>query len=311
MDDVVTLRLNVRSNVVHLTGPGLEIVEPHDGLTQALLDAIAEVHRNRRRHRTQRSDLATVPSMRATGRLLAEGFLPEAVTAEISQQVDRAARFNLVVSSDRYPGLPWEAITLAGSDIPLVIEPNVGLFRSPVDAHTGSGIRAGPLRIAVAVASPTDNGGPLLDYERELRDIEEAVRPAHHKGADLMVVRYATLSALHDCLLSFEPHILHISSHGGPGTLSLEDRSGHVDVVDADKFVREVLDGATSPELICLAACYTSAQAAPRDAIVCRHIDQTWSDRGHWYPNLDHRSLLHAVFLPALQSIRVGVAGRG
>lgn len=78
-----------------------------------------------------------------------------------------------------------------------------------------------------------------------------------------MIVRYATLSALHDCLVSFEPHILHVSSHGGPGTLSLEDGDGRVHAVDSDEFARTVLAGAKPPELVCLAAYYTSAQAAP------------------------------------------------
>ena len=84
----------------------------------------------------------------------------------------------------------------------------------------------GPLRIVVAIAAPDTGGGPVLDYERELRNVLAAVRAARQDAADVRVVPFATLAAIRDELDRGPAHVLHISGHGSPGTLDLEDEDG-------------------------------------------------------------------------------------
>ena len=264
MGGVRSLRLDIRANITQLTGEGVDISERHEGLTQALLDAVAEVQRSRRRHGPARVDASAVRSMRGVGILLAESFLGPRMTAAIREHLGRGIDLAIAVTSGVYPGLPWEALVLPGTEAPLALQPKLRIYRRvPGSGGSRQELRPGPLRIAVAVAAPTENGGPLLDYERELREIDSAVQAARRAGTQLKIVRYATLTALRDCLVSFEPHVLHISAHGGPGTLSLEDEEGRAVTVDAAEFVRSVFHGAKAPELVSLAACYTSAQSAP------------------------------------------------
>ncbi|UOX90437.1 tetratricopeptide repeat protein [Amycolatopsis sp. FBCC-B4732] len=263
MGDAVLLQLDVRANVVQLIGPGLDVSERHNGVTQELLDSISDVQRARRRSVNRVADPGAVPSLRAVGRLLGDALLPGRVAAGLIAQLGESRRVNVALTSETYAGLPWEAVTLPGTEVPLVLQPGVQVFRTVKSPQPRPTLRGGPLRIAFAVAAPTENGGALLNYERELRDIEEAVRPARAAGLELTLVRYATLGSLRSCVENVQPHVLHVSTHGGVGSLTLEDDEGRPRPVGADEFVTEVLGAGPVPDLICLAACFTSAEAAP------------------------------------------------
>ena len=52
-------------------------------------------------------------------------------------------------------------------------------------------------------------------------------------------------------------HVLHVSAHGGPGELVLEDDDGNARPVDADTFVAEAIPPGAMPPVIALAACHT------------------------------------------------------
>lgn len=114
----------------------------------------------------------------------------------------------------------------------------------------------------MAIAAPDEGGGPVLDYERELRDVLAAVRGARQGEADVRVVPFASPVAIRAALDQAPAHILHISGHGGPGALVLETEDGSARAVSAEEFLEEAIPPGKMPPVIALAACYTDAAAA-------------------------------------------------
>ena len=157
-------------------------------------------------------------------------------------------------------GLPWEALPSPDGGGPLALHAFVSLYRK-ADAAKGN-VFPGPLRIVVAIAAPHTGGGPLLDYERELRNVLVAVRSARQDAADVRVVRFASVSAIREELDRGPAHVLHISGHGSPGTLDLEDDDGAARQVTADEFSDQAIPPGRMPPVITLSACYTDAAAS-------------------------------------------------
>ena len=114
----------------------------------------------------------------------------------------------------------------------------------------------------VAIAAPDTGGGPVLDYERELRNVLAAVRAARQDAADVRVVPFATVAAIRAELDRGPAHVLHISGHGSPGTLDLENEDGSARPVTADEFVDQAIPPGRMPPVITLSACYTDAAAS-------------------------------------------------
>jgi len=142
-----------------------------------------------------------VLSLSRAGRLLAESFLPAPVADELEnvlatvERTHQPVRLGVAVPPE-LAGLTWEALPGPGGRRPLALHGLVSLYRK-----TGAGpvlAVAGPLRIVVAIAAPTRGGGPLLDYERELRNVLAAVREARQDAADVRVVPFATAAAIRD-----------------------------------------------------------------------------------------------------------------
>ena len=129
----------------------------------------------------------------------------------------------------------------------------------------------GPLRILVAISSPDESGGPLLDYERELRNVLTAVGAARDGSAHVRVVPFATTAQIRAALEVDPVHVLHISGHGSPGSLMLEHDDGREREIDADTFVDEAIPPGRMPAVIALAACYTNvARAADAPSFAAR-----------------------------------------
>ena len=60
--------------------------------------------------------------------------------------------------------------------------------------------------------------------------------------------------------------MLHISGHGSPGTLDLENEDGSARTVTAEQFLDQAIPAGRMPPVISLAACYTDA-AASQDGV--------------------------------------------
>jgi len=191
-------------------------------------------------------------SLRRAGRLLGKSFLPAPVAAELeamlaaAERTDQAIHVGLEIPHG-LSWLPWESLPGAGG-LPLALHPLVSLYRK-VDAGDAS-VLPGPLRIVVAIAAPDRGNGPVLDYERELRNVLAAVRSARQDAADVQVVPFATAEAISTELKRGPVHLLHISSHGSPGTLVLEDDDGTPLRMTADEFVDQAVPAGRMPPLI-------------------------------------------------------------
>ena len=124
------------------------------------------------------------------------------------------------------------------------------------------GVLPGPLRIVVAIAAPDTGGGAVLDYERELRNVLAAVRAARQDAADVRVVPFATPAAIRAELDRGPAHVLHISGHGSPGLLYLENEDGSARPVTAEEFLDQAIPPGRMPPVVTLSACYTDAAAS-------------------------------------------------
>ena len=271
----VDLLLTVTAEHVCLTGPGGEVTAPHDGVRAGLAEAVNEMRRSRgraglaARAETDTQLPAEGAALSRAARLLAESFLPEPVAAELgrvlaaAERAHQPVRLGLTVPHE-LAGLPWEALPRPDGRGPLALHPLVSLFRK-TDAASAR-LLPGPLRIVVAIAAPDSGGGAVLDYEDELRNVLAAVRAARQDAADVRVVPFATPAAIRDELGRGPAHVLHISGHGSPGTLYLENEDGSARRVTAGQFLDLAIPAGRMPPVISLAACYTDA-AASQDGV--------------------------------------------
>jgi hypothetical protein len=112
----------------------------------------------------------------------------------------------------------------------------------------------GPLRILVALASPTDH--PRLDIAREWEILCQALEPSITAGRLELrrVPGCCTFDNLRDSLRHFNTHIFHFVGHGLPGALVLEQESGRGLEMEATH-LRSAFPSGSLPRLIVLNAC--------------------------------------------------------
>jgi tetratricopeptide (TPR) repeat protein len=278
------LLLTVTESQVRLTGAGVDVAADHGDVRPGLAEAVNEVRRARDRGGLPvRADAETLPagngvSLDRVERLMGESFLPEPVALALgtvlaaAEREHQPVRFGVAVSA-RFAGLPWEALPRPDGRGPLALHPLVSVYRKVDAAPTR--LLPGPLRIVVAIAAPDSGGGPVLDYERELRNVLAAVRAARQDAADVRVVPFATPEAIRTELDRGAAHVLHITGHGSPGRMYLENQDGTARPVSADEFVEHAVPAGKMPPVITLAACYTDA-AGSQDgtsfaAQLCQH----------------------------------------
>lgn len=276
------LVLSVGAGEVHLRGPGIEAGGGHAGVGPGLVGAVDDVRRRRARSGLSRLDVASgeeatgTLAMARAGQLLGASFLPPALADPLGRALVRAGsanqglRLGIEVDGD-LARLPWEALPTPGAARPLALHPLVDVYR----CSPGAAVRAvpGPLRILVAIASPDDTKA-VLDYEAELRNVLAAVRSARAGAAHVRVVRFGSTAAIRAALQAEEFHILHLSAHGGPGSVVMESDDGRAQTVSADAFVDEAVPAGRMPPLVCLAACHTNVAAAAEAPSFARRLLQ-------------------------------------
>ncbi|MGC5664538.1 tetratricopeptide repeat protein [Micromonospora sp. WMMD723] len=254
---------------VELTGGQVAVSGRHRGISAELADAVARLVRAREHLVGVRGAGTLVgdpvgAAAGTVGRLLAVDLLPEEVVTGLRQEYERARARDLPVRlgvqvDGELARLPWETLWLPGGASALALDSAVRLYRK-----VGMGVAAptgGPLRIVVAISSPLTGGGGLLDYERELRNVVKAVRGARAHEAEVRIVHFATTKEIRAALTEWPAHVLHLSGHGGPGVLELENETGAARQVDVGQFVREAIPVGRMPPVVVLAACYTGAEA--------------------------------------------------
>jgi tetratricopeptide (TPR) repeat protein len=236
---IVDLVLEVSTSTVRLRGPGIDLIAEHGGVGFGLRSAVRE------------------RQPRRAGRLLAESFLPEPLSGALADVLRRADAADTVVrlglDAADFAMLPWEALPNPVDGRPLALSRLVVVYRR-APAPQPRPIR-GPLRLVVAIASP-DDASPVLDFERELRNVLAAVRGARQGEAQVRLVPFATTSAIRAELAAGPAHVLHMSGHGRPGELLLEDDDGAGRPVTAEVFVEEAIPPGAMPPVVALSACH-------------------------------------------------------
>jgi hypothetical protein len=150
---------------------------------------------------------------------------------------------------------PWEFLFDTESREFLAVRENTPLIRYLPVAHPIPPITVeGPLRVLVAMASPTDH--PRLDIAREWDILCQALEPSITAGRlKLERVRGGcTFDNLRDSLRHFNTHIFHFVGHGLPGALVLERESGRGQEMEATQ-LRSAFPSGALPRLIVLNAC--------------------------------------------------------
>lgn len=175
-----------------------------------------------------------------------------------------------VIAHGELGALPWEAMPTPGAGRPLALHPLLTVYRRheapPVPTAPG------PLRILIAIAAPLSGGGQVLDYEQELRNVIAAVHGARQSHAQVRVVHFATTREINTAPRQEPVHVLHLSGHGRPGLLELEDENGDARHVTADQFVADAVPAGWMPPVIALAACHTDAAASGDPSFAARLI---------------------------------------
>jgi tetratricopeptide (TPR) repeat protein len=213
------------------------------------------------------------------GDALARAYLDGAAGEALRATVAEAERLGSTVElgleiDDALATWPWEALRLPASagipGEPLALHPNVRLFRAvPGLGATPALPIPGPLRILVVIGSPEEQNarGELLDMERELERILDAVEPARkeERPAYVRILHRGTVAALREELARERFHVLHITCHAGPGVLVLEKEDGSADEVKAERLCREALVPDRGVPLVVLAGCATALSVPGKD----------------------------------------------
>ncbi|MGA5035687.1 tetratricopeptide repeat protein [Streptomyces capoamus] len=210
----------------------------------------------------------------AVGGALGERFVCGEVAAALAREEQLAQtrhaslRIGLAVDDPGWVDLPWETLTVPGAVRPLVLSEQVELYRTVRRQSPPVAVQVpGPLRILAVVAGPESGEGELLDYERELGRILDAVDPARSgQGAYVRVLNWGSLAEIRAALERERFHILHLSCHAKPGILLLEGEQGQVDEVDAQRFMAEGLPTDRGIPLVVLAGCSTARTPVTQDA---------------------------------------------
>jgi tetratricopeptide (TPR) repeat protein len=272
----VDLVLSIRSTTSTLSGRNVFERAGHEGAGPGLVNAVGEARRNRAtlRRTAPEQDLRLVEQQNAiglrsaslarAGSLAWEAFLRPPIESTFRQVLaaadaaNRAVRLGIEVGE--FGWVPWEALRDPASEEPLALRSGVAIYR--VSGGTAPPVLPGPLRILVAIAAPNAHGTAVLNYEHELLNLEAAISAARGTAARLSTVNFATTDALRAVLDEEPVHVLHITGHGTPGAVVLEDLTGRPRLIGAEELVSEAFPEGGMPSVVSLAACFTGASVA-------------------------------------------------
>ena len=157
-------------------------------------------------------------------------------------------------------GLPFEALRLPDDRL-LATHPSVVLFRRPAGlvADENRPLLAGPLKILVAVGAPDEehSGAAVLDQERELQNILDAVAIAQrHENVAVRILEVGHPELIGAALEADAYHVLHVSCHGMPGALELEDEDGRAVRTTAAELLEPIRRTGRPVPLVLLNSCH-------------------------------------------------------
>ncbi|MFM7362614.1 MAG: CHAT domain-containing protein, partial [Cyanobacteriota bacterium] len=205
----------------------------------------------------------------ALGQALAAFCLPGGAAEALARLVDGAGVGREVVveveaEDPELLGLPFEALRLPDGRL-LAIQPAVVLRRRlPAPSSPPPPPLAGPLKVLVAVGAPDEGStaAAVLDHERELQNILDAVEPAQRlENVEVKILEVGHPEAIAAAIEADAYHVLHLSCHGSPGSLELEDEDGQAVPVTAAELVEPLRRLGRPLPLVVLNACHGGVAA--------------------------------------------------
>ena len=273
----VLIALTRQDNRIHTSvtiGGHLQATATHDAIPNAITAAL-ETFRHGFRHSALRSPAeaehkSAESQLKTLGHALADFCLPGDSAAALASLVDGCpvgtnVEVAIEASGADLLALPFEAIRLPNGQL-LSTRPAVSMLRRPAGIalhHATSLILPGPLKILVAVAAPDEgkSKGSVLDQERELQNIMDAVDLARrHDNVEVRVLEVGHPNVIRDALKADAYHVLHISCHGLPGTLEMETEDGEAIRVTAGQLLEPLRAAGRPLPMIFLSSCHGGAQ---------------------------------------------------
>ena len=205
----------------------------------------------------------------ALGQALAAFCLPQGAAEALAELVDGAGVGSEVLveieaEDPELLGLPFEALRLPAGRL-LAIQPAVVVRRRlPAQATPQQPPLAGPLKVLVAVGAPDEGctAATVLDHEQELQNILDAVEPAQRlDNVEVKILEVGHPEAIAKAIEADAYHVLHLSCHGSPGSLELEDEDGQAVPVTAAELVAPLRRLGRPLPLVVLNACHGGVEA--------------------------------------------------
>ncbi|MEM8963024.1 MAG: CHAT domain-containing protein, partial [Acidobacteriota bacterium] len=198
------------------------------------------------------------------GHALRPFCLPGDASEAVTELVDGApvgTTVEIAFESDRPEllDLPFDALRLEDGRL-LSIAPNVvTMCRDRAGSMPPIEKLAGPLKILVAVGAPDEDKSStvVLDQERELQNILDAVEGARRR--ENVEVRILEVGSPGQIGAAFERdayHVLHLSCHGRPGMLELENEDGEPERVTATELLAPIKKTGRLVPLVFLNCCH-------------------------------------------------------
>ncbi|MEA2676543.1 MAG: hypothetical protein QOJ81_684, partial [Chloroflexota bacterium] len=160
-------------------------------------------------------------------------------------------------------GLPFEALRLPDDRI-LATLPPVVTVRRPVGVPAQEWAPlAGPIKVLAAVGAPDEGNtsSAVLDYEQEFQNILDAVEDAQrHENVQVRILEVCHPDVIAEAIERDPYHVLHLSCHGSPGLLELEDEEGRAVPVTASQLVDALRRTGKPLPLVFLSACHGGVQ---------------------------------------------------
>ncbi|MEJ8846112.1 tetratricopeptide repeat protein [Variovorax rhizosphaerae] len=213
-------------------------------------------------------DLATLGDQ--LGRALCPGDVGVALRQAL-QAVNTSCTLDLCFESEDAAllALPFEALRIDGR--PPALVPGVSVRRRVAGAPAGAGAAVpSPLKILVAVGA-SDEGkteNSVLDLEHELQSILDAVEPRAHQGnAEVRFLEIGHPQQIRKALQQDAYHVLHLSGHGGPGSIEMEDEDGAPVNVSAREIAQALQTAHRNVPLVFLSSCFGATPGAEAGAM--------------------------------------------
>ncbi|CAB9506688.1 expressed unknown protein [Seminavis robusta] len=166
-------------------------------------------------------------------------------------------------------------------------------------------------------ATGTHHVCPLLDFEYEARALTQSLKEAEIAGARMDVqFDIATTDRLSAFLAKSESRVMHLSCHGHPDYLALEDGFGGMQILPVRDLKRFIAAGVGNLEVVFVSACHSKAagkaflKAGIRHVICCRQDDK-FRDEGaiefarSFYRALALKNTVKQAFNMAREAMRV------